>query len=234
MAVYTIDMKERLQKFIAGTGITSRRKAEELMIAGEVFVNGKRVTKLGFTIDPTTDVVTVSGKILKPVTTFRYIALNKPADVTCTRAQYKTERTVYDIVPDVRDLVIAGRLDKDSEGLVVLTNDGDLTNKLTHPRYQHQKEYEVETIKPLSDEAQASLHSGIPLEEGTASLDSITEIGEKTYRIVLHQGWKRQIRRMIGYVRHDVKRLTRVRMNKLQLAGLKSGNWREVKRSDIL
>lgn len=227
-------MLERLHKFIAGTGLTSRRKAEELIKAGLVLVNNKRVTKLGTTIDPSRDVVSVDGTILQPVAAFRYIALNKPAGVTCTRAQYKSERTVYDIVPGVRGLVIAGRLDKDSEGLIVLTNDGDLTNKLTHPRYQHQKEYEVVTIKPMSDEVLEKLRLGIKLEEGTAVFDSITKVSEKIYRMVIHQGWKRQIRRMIGAVHHDVKRLTRVRINKLELGGLNSGNWREVKRSDIV
>lgn len=227
-------MKERLHKFIAGTGLTSRRKAEELIKAGLVLVNNKRITKLGSTIDPSKDVVSVDGKVLKPVAAFRYIALNKPTGVTCTRAQYKTERTVYDIVPDTRDLVIAGRLDKDSAGLTVLTNDGDLTNKLTHPRYQHQKEYEVVTIKPIPDEVLEKLRNGIKLEEGTATFDTITRLAEKTYRVVIHQGWKRQIRRMIGAVHHDVKSLTRVRINKLELGGLKSGEFRLVERADII
>lgn len=227
-------MRERLHKFIAGTGLTSRRKAEELIKAGLVSVNKQRVTKLGTTIDPTTDSVSVDGRLLKPVAAFRYIALNKPAGVTCTRAQYKSERTVYDLVPDVRDLVIAGRLDKDSEGLVILTNDGDLTNKLTHPRYEHQKEYEITTVKPLSAEAMKKLIDGVSLEEGGAKFDQLTEVGSKRYRIVLHQGWKRQIRRMIGSIHHDVKTLTRIRMNKLTLGGLKVGEWRAVERSSIL
>lgn len=227
-------MKERLQKFIAGTGLTSRRKAEELIKAGLVLVNNKRVTKLGSTIDPANDVVKVDGKELKPVAAFRYIVLYKPTGVTCTRAQYKSEKTVYDIVPGTRELVIAGRLDKDSAGLVVLTNDGDLTNKLTHPRYQHQKEYEVVTIKPMTDEVLVKLRSGIKLEEGTATFDVITKIAEKTYRIVIHQGWKRQIRRMIGSVHHDVKSLTRIRINKLELGGLKIGEFRIVRREDIV
>lgn len=227
-------MSERLHKFIAGTGLTSRRKAEELIKAGLVLVNNKRVTKLGSSIEPGRDVVTVDGKVLKPVSTFRYIALNKPAGITCTRAQYKSERTVYDIIPDARDLVIAGRLDKDSSGLVILTNDGDLTNKLTHPRYQHQKEYEVVTIKPLNDEVLQKLRDGITLEEGTATFDSISKVAEKTYRVVIHQGWKRQIRRMIGSVHHDVKSLTRVRINKLTLGALKTGEWRIVERTNIV
>lgn len=227
-------MKERLQKFIAGTGLVSRRKAEILIMSGCVLVNKKRVIKLGTTIDPAKDVVNVNGVDLKPVVDFRYIAINKPAGVTCTRAQYKSEKTVYDLIPDARDLVIAGRLDKDSEGLVLLTNDGDLTNKLTHPRYEHEKEYEITTIKPLTPEVLEKLRNGVPLEEGTAKFDQMIEVRPKRYRIILHQGWKRQIRRMIGFVHHDVQSLTRIRINALTLGGLKPGEWRQVERKNIV
>lgn len=227
-------MKERLQKFIASTGFASRRKAETLMIGGLVMVNGKRVTKLGSMIDPAVDVVSIKDKVLNPVKVFTYIALNKPVDVVCTRAQFKKEKTVYDIVPRSRDLVIAGRLDKDSDGLVLLTNDGELTNKVTHPRYQHQKEYEVRTQKPISPAQQKILLDGVRLEEGTGVFDKFEEIEPKRYRVIIHQGWKRQIRRMIAFVHHDIRRLTRTRMNKLTLQGLKPGEYREVSKSDIM
>lgn len=227
-------MKMRLHKFIANTGYCSRRKAEELMLAGRVAVNGEIVKKLGTTIDPDVDEVICNRTVLTRVTAYRYLAVNKPKGVVCTRAQYKNEKTIYDIIPDVRDLVIAGRLDKDSDGLLVMTNDGEMTNKLTHPRYQHEKEYEVITAKPLDEEAIATLKSGVRLNEGKVGFDSLEIVGEKTYRVVVHQGWKRQIRRMIGMVHNDVQRLTRVRMNKLLLGGLNPGNWREVKRSDII
>ena len=227
-------MQERLHKFIASTGIVSRRKAEELIVAGLVLINNKRVTKLGMTIDPKKDSVTVNGEVLKPVTAFRYIALNKPIGVTCTRAQFPSERTIYDLVPNSRDLVIAGRLDKDSEGLVLLTNDGELTNKLTHPRYEHEKEYEVTTIKPLNEAVLKALREGVKLEEGKAVVDMITTVAPKLYRIVIHQGWKRQIRRMIGSVHHDIERLVRIRINKLELKGLNTSAWRVVTKSDIV
>lgn len=212
----------------------SRRKAEQLIVAGLVVVNGQRVTKMGMMVDPKKDVVEVNGETIKPVATLRYIALNKPVGVTCTRAQFPSEKTVYDLVPNSRELVIAGRLDKDSAGLVLLTNDGELTNKLTHPRYEHEKEYEVETIKPMSEATLKKLRAGVKLEEGKAVVDSISAIRPKVYRIVIHQGWKRQIRRMIGTVHHDVEQLTRVRMNTLTLDTLAPGKWREVQRSDIV
>jgi len=227
-------MQTRLQKFIASTGLASRRKAEELIAAGRVYVNGKKVSKLGSSIDPAVDTVTVDGTPLPQTTAFRYIALNKPAGVTCTAAEIKGEKTVYDFVPNASDLVIAGRLDKDSDGLVILTNDGEFVNHVTHPRYQHQKEYEVTTVKPLDSKALEALHRGVRLKEGKATFDRLTKLGRLRYRVVLHQGWKRQIRRMIGEVRNDVAKLTRVRINKLELGDLESGSWREVRRTDIV
>ncbi len=227
-------MAERLQKFIAGSGVTSRRKAEDLIVGGRVFVNGKKVTKLGTTIDPHKDKIEVDSQLIRPVTTFRYIAFNKPVGIVCTRAQYKNEKTVYDLVPNSRDLVIAGRLDKDSDGLILLTNDGALTNELTHPRHQHAKEYEIHTIKPLDDIAIMTLQRGVKLEEGYARFEKITTVEPGLYRVTLHQGWKRQIRRMIGRVHGDVKRLTRIKMSNLTLGDLAVGQWKEIRLKDIV
>ncbi|MFA6042348.1 MAG: pseudouridine synthase [Patescibacteria group bacterium] len=224
----------RLQKFIASTGIVSRRKAETLITDGRVFVNGEKVTKLGTTINPAVDMVEVNGQMLTSVTDFRYIACNKPVGVTCTRAQYQSERTVYQLIPDARDLVIAGRLDKDSEGLVLLTNDGELTNLLTHPRYEHEKEYEVTLSRPLSTEADRALTEGIKLKEGMAKFDRIERVSPQIYHVTLHQGWNRQVRRMFGQLQGDVLRLRRIRMNKLTLGRLQPGAWKAVQRADIL
>ncbi len=227
-------MTLRLQKFIASSGLVSRRKAEELIAAGRVSVNDRVVIKLGTTVNPDKDVEVVNGEKITPATAFRYLAFNKPAGVVCTRAQYKNERTVYDIIPDVRDLVIVGRLDKDSEGLILLTNDGELVNQLTHPRYQHAKEYEVVTAKPLAPEAIASLQRGVKLQEGWARFDKLTVVEPMRFRGALHQGWKRQIRRMVGEVHGHITRLTRIRLEKLELGDLPTGGWRETKRSQIL
>lgn len=228
------EKKVRLQKFIASTGTASRRTAEDLILAGRVYVNGTQVLKLGTSINPQVDRVRVNGQDLEPVTVFRYLAVNKPEGVTCTRAQYKSEKTVYDIIPGIRDLAIAGRLDKDSRGLLLLTNDGELVNQVTHPRYEHEKEYEFTMIRPLDEDAQHALTHGVKLTEGYACFDQLTKVGPATYRVVLHQGWKRQIRRMVGAVQGDLTQLTRIRINKLELGSLKPGAWRDVKRSDIL
>lgn len=227
-------MKERLQKFLSRAGIASRRKAEELITTGVVSVNGTVVTKLGTTIDSAHDRVTVRGRTVADVTSFRYVALNKPVDVVCSKVAQAHERTVYNLVPNARDLAIAGRLDKDSEGLVLLTNDGELVNQLTHPRYQHEKEYVIKTIKALDDSALNKLRRGVRLEEGKAVIDRIEKVSALTYRVILHQGWKRQIRRMVSAVRNDVVRLQRVRIAKLKLNALASGAWREVQRNDVV
>lgn len=204
------------------------------MAAGRVTVNGKVATTMGTLVDPAKDVIKVDGNVITAVVVLRYIAFNKPVGVTCTRAQFKSEKTVYDIVPDVRELVIAGRLDKDSGGLVLLTNDGELTNVLTHPRFGHEKEYLVTTTKPLNAEALAALRRGVRLEEGPARFDRLDQLSPLEYRVVMHQGWKRQIRRMFGTVRADVAKLTRIRIQKLKLGDLKPGTWREVQRTDIV
>jgi 23S rRNA pseudouridine2605 synthase/23S rRNA pseudouridine2604 synthase len=224
----------RLNKFIANSGFVSRRTADQMILGGLVFVNGKRVTTMGVSINPETDAVEVNGTKIRVVTEKTYIALNKPVGVISTRATYQNEKTVYDLVPKSRNLVIAGRLDKDSDGLVLLTNDGELVNKLTHPSFGHQKEYEIVTTREFSEEDRKQLMDGIPLEEGKAVFDSLLTVGPNRYRIVLRQGWKRQIRRMTAAVHAHLKRLTRVRINKLTLEGLKPGEWREVKRSDIV
>lgn len=227
-------MQERLQKFLASAGVASRRKAEALIVAGRISVNGRRVTKLGSTIDPMRDQVAVDGQAVAKTAAFRTLALNKPAGVVCSKLAQGKERTVYDLVPRSRDLAIAGRLDKDSEGLVLLSNDGDLVNRLTHPRYQHAKEYVVMTIRPLDAAALNRLRRGIRLTEGRATVDAIEPLSPTRYRIVLHQGWKRQLRRMLAAIGHDVRRLTRVRLGRLTLGDLRPGAWREVERRDVL
>ncbi len=224
----------RLNKFIANSGVASRRRADTLIASGYVLVNGKPVTTLGSMIDPSTDVVMVDGKTVQAVTTLRYIAVHKPVGYISTRATHAKEKTVYDLVPASRDLVIAGRLDKDSDGLVLLTNDGELVNLLTHPRYGHQKEYEIVTTRPFSVEDIRQLMSGVMLDEGKARFDTLISVAANQYRVTMHQGWKRQIRRMTAAVHAHIERLTRVRINSLGLGNLPPGGWREVQKSDIV
>ncbi len=223
-------MEERLQKFIARSSQFSRRKAEELILAGKVTVNGVLITKLGSTVDPERDAVIVLGKKLESQVSLRYIALNKPIGYVSTRARLKGERSVYQLVPSSQELVIAGRLDTDSEGLLLLTNDGALVQELTHPSFEHEKEYEVSTTRPLLDFDVDRLKRGIRLREGWAKADRVERVNSNTVHLTLHQGWKRQIRRMLGSLDYEVKRLRRVRIAKLELGDLPAGKWKAVSR----
>lgn len=225
---YTIGMQERLQKFIASASSHSRRKAEELIAAGKVTVNGVVVKEFGTKIDPAKDVVCVNGEALQPVTLFRYVLLNKPVGYVCSRSQYKDEKTVYSLVPDSRDLVIAGRLDKDSEGLVLMTNDGALVNTLTHPKYEHKKTYGVVTDDTLSETDLELLQRGIQLEEGVARVDDLKRLDQVSVRLTLHQGWNRQLRRMFGALGRNVVRLRRVSFGPYVLDDLPVGKWKDV------
>jgi 23S rRNA pseudouridine2605 synthase len=227
-------MTERLQKFIARSSRYSRRKAEELIAAGHVTVNNVPVTTPGSLVDAEKDDVLVLGKALKPPAAFRYVVVNKPAGIVSTRAQKGGERSVYSLVPNGRELVIAGRLDADSEGLLLLTNDGALVQELTHPSFEHEKEYEVSTTRPLLDDDVEKLQRGVRLHEGLAKADGVSRVNSNTIRLTLHQGWNRQIRRMLGVLNYTVKRLRRVRVAKLALGAVPSGTWREVRRDEIL
>jgi len=223
----------RLNKYIASSGSTSRRKADELIAAGRVTVNGKIVDTVGITIDPERDAVAVDNHPIVVAEAFTYLALNKPVGVVCTRAQIRGEKTVYDLIPNSRGLIIAGRLDKDSEGLVLLTNDGELVNTLTHPKYRHEKEYEVTLSSALDEEALRTMKTGIKMTEGIARFDRMTPVAPSAWRVVIHQGWKRQIRRMFAAVHGHVIRLVRVRLHRLELGDLPTGRWRNVERRDI-
>ncbi|MFH0853175.1 MAG: pseudouridine synthase [bacterium] len=225
-------MTERLQKFIARSTSYSRRKAEDMITAGKVKVNGVVITKLGTIIDSGLDQIMVRNKLIQPLRSFQYLMVNKPIGYTCTRA--KGEKTVYDLVANSRDLVIAGRLDKGTEGLVLLTNDGELVQQLTHPRFEHEKEYQVSTIKPLLDVNLDKLKRGVRLREGLAKADRIERVNVHTIKIVLHQGWNRQIRRMLAKMKHDIKNLKRIRIGKLELGQLDSGRSQKVNRSEIV
>lgn len=227
-------MTERLQKFLAGAGVASRRKAEVMIAAGRVRVNGQVTTRLGTIIDPNRDRIEVDGRPVESGRADRYVAVNKPVGIVSSKTADRGQKTVYDLVPRSRTLAIAGRLDKDSAGLLLLTNDGALVQKLTHPKFQHPKEYLVETVKPLDPSALNRLRRGVRLTEGTARADEIEHLRGRSYRIVIHQGWHRQIRRMVGEVRNDVVKLQRVRIGKLELGNLRPGQFRDVERDEIL
>ncbi len=215
----------RLQKFLSAAGFCSRRHGEELITSGGVKVNGIVVKELGSKIDPQKDIVEVGGKRIEVQGDLICIALNKPKGyvTTCSRERGKI---VLDLIDIPERIYPIGRLDKDSSGLLLLTNDGRLHNVLSHPSFDHEKEYEVVLSRPVADEALDKMASGIHLPEGRTRLAQVKRISSGQFRIVLKEGRNRQIRRMVEKVGNRVKELKRIRISNIRLGSLKEGCWR--------
>ena len=223
-------MLVRLQKFLAEAGVGSRRYCEQLIQQGKISVNGGPVTTLGTKIDPATDRVTVGSK---PVAIQRkiYIALYKPAGVLCTSHDTQGRKRVLDLLPSsLPRLYTVGRLDQDTEGLLFLTNDGNFSLRLTHPRYKMPKTYLVEVEGEFKSEQTGCLLEGIQSEGELLRAEEVTQVrprGRTTeLRLVLGEGKKRQIRRMMAAVGHPVVRLTRLSIDTVNLGDLEKGQWR--------
>lgn len=207
----------RINKFLSRAGIASRRGADVLIEEGRVFLNGKKIAEPGVQVNPENDSVKVDGKLVKMQDEKIYIALNKPKGYVTTRADMHAEKTVYDLLPKKLRKIVhpVGRLDKDSEGLLFLTNDGNLTYKLTHPKFQHKKEYEVYVSGALPKEKLDLLRRGVKIDGKKTAPAEITflkkEKGITMLSVIIHEGRKRQIRRMFEKVGNAVKRLVRVK-----------------------
>ena len=221
----------RLQKFLSSAGVCSRRKGEEFIAAGKVAVNGKIVVELGTKIDPDQDQVEVDGKVVKPAHNLVYIALNKPRDYVSS-CRHPGEKVVLDLVDVPERVYPVGRLDKDSTGLLLLTNDGRLHHRLSHPSFDHEKEYDVMVARPISDGALKKLRDGLPLMGTKTRPARITRISPRRFRIVLQEGKNRQIRRMVRKVGNEVARLERKRFSSIKLGSLPPGKWRHVSRRE--
>ena len=224
-------MEVRLQKLIAGTGLASRRKAEALITAGRVTVNGKVVTELGTKVDPERDHVKVDGRHLGAAQPYVYLMLNKPKNVMSTLDDPGGRPTVKDFLRGVSVRVFpVGRLDFDSEGLMLLTNHGELAQALLHPRYHVPKTYVIKVKGVLTDEEIKRLEQGVKLEDGMTSPAVVRKIRKAEQNswleITLREGRKHQVKRMLEAVGHPVIKLIRVRMGPLSLGGLESGEFR--------
>ena len=224
----------RLQKFLAHAGVCSRRAAEAHILAGKVRVNGQVVDALGSQVDPVKDQVTFEGKpiTVSPKKEFVYLAVNKPRGVITTCSQEKA-KIILDLIPVKERVYPVGRLDKDSDGLVLLTNDGELHNKLSHPSHNHEKEYYVTTRHPIKDKALAAMAKGVVIQGERTRKAEVRRVGPKAFKIVLKQGRNRQIRKMVGKVGNAVDRLQRVRMSNVRLGRLKLGGWRHLTPEEI-
>ena len=189
----------RLQKFLSAAGVCSRRKGEEFIKAGRISVNGEVIVELGTKIDPDQDRVEVDGKAIKPSNTLVYIALNKPKDYV-TSCSHPGQKVVVDLVDISERIYPVGRLDKDSTGLLLLTNDGRIHHRLSHPSFDHEKEYDVTVARPIPDGALKKMSDGLPLMGTKTRPARITRISPRRFRMVLQEGKNRQIRRMVRKV----------------------------------
>lgn len=228
----------RLQKLIAGAGLASRRKAEDLISAGRVTVNGQVVTELGTKVDPEHDHVKVDGKHLKSAQPFVFLLLNKPKNVMSTLDDPGGRPTINDLLRGVSVRVFpVGRLDFDSEGLMLLTNNGDLAQALLHPRYHVPKTYLIKVKGVLTDEEIVQLERGVKLADGMTSpamMKKIRKAEQNSWlEITIHEGRKHQVKRMLEAVRHPVLKLMRVRMGPLALGGLASGEFRYLEDREV-
>lgn len=228
--------EERIQKLLAQAGLGSRRACEEFLTEHRVTVNGQ-VVELGAKADPIRDVIKVDGKRVHFESKRIYLALNKPIGVVTTNADEFGRKTVRDLIPIEGHLYPVGRLDADSEGLVLLTNDGDLANALTHPRYEHEKEYRVLVEGEPSASTLKSWRHGVLL-GGQKTAPAKVEVtgsgrGQTWLRVIMHEGRKRQIREVAGMLGHHVKYLQRVRIGPIRLLNLRPGEWRYLSASEI-
>jgi 23S rRNA pseudouridine2605 synthase len=222
----------RLNRFLAAAGIGSRRKCDELIAAGRVTINGTVCTD--FSAQPNErDHVKVNGKLVHRERTMT-IALNKPAGFVSTRRDPHAHDTIFDLLPPrFPRLFNVGRLDAQSEGLLLLTNDGDLAQRLTHPRFKIEKEYEVTLDRQWNAEHAVKLLRGIFLDGHRAQIARLHPIGPTRLRVALRQGINQQIRRMFCAVDYEVKRLVRVRIGTLRLGDLPRGHWRPLSKSEL-
>jgi pseudouridine synthase len=223
----------RLQKFLSAAGVCSRRKGEEYIKAGRVAVNGQIAAELGTKIDPDRDLVQVDGKSVKSSQPYVYIALNKPQDYV-TSCSHPGEKVVIGLVDIPQRIYPIGRLDKDSTGLLLLTNDGRLHHRLSHPSFDHEKEYDVTTAQHITDGALAKLAAGLPLMGTKTRPARVRRISGKRFRIILQEGRNRQIRRMVRKVGGQVTRLKRIRVGDVTLGRLPLGSWRHLTEEETL
>lgn len=229
--------KIRLNRYLARAGICSRRKADELIARGEVEVNGKVVTQMGYQVEPG-DKVSWTGT---PITLEKniYILLNKPSGVVTTTSDPKGRITVMDFIKEIKSpgLFPVGRLDKETTGLLLITNDGELAEKLAHPRYEVKKIYRVYLDKPLSEEHREKIARGIKLEDGMAKVEDIQYLwqkkNKKKVQVTLHIGRKRVVRRIFEALGYRVIQLDRIRIGELDKKGLQQGAWRYLASKEV-
>lgn len=227
---------ERLQRVIAARGAASRRTAETLITEGRVQVNGEVVTELGRRVDPLADEIRVDGKVLRPQR-LRTILLNKPAGYITTTKDERGRQTVMDLVPSRQRLFPVGRLDRDTEGLLLLTNDGELANRVMHPRYEIAKEYHVVTDRRPTDAAMQRVREGVRIDGRLVVPEEFRILRETRegiiLKIVIHEGFYHAVRRIMEAVGIEVRKLRRFRIGPISVQGVPVGGWRELTAGEL-
>ncbi len=233
----------RLQKLLARSGVASRRKCEELMLGGLVEVDGEVVSRLGAKVDPRTAVIRVDGELLPPISDKVYLVLNKPRGVVSTMSDPEGRRTLGDLVADRPErLFHVGRLDTDTDGLIILTNDGDFAQRLAHPSHEVDKTYVAEVEGEVHIRTIRELRAGVNLDDGPVAVSRARVIGgdprkdahgKSIVELTIHEGRNRIVRRLLEHVGHPVTRLTRTAIGPLTLARLPSGHLRELTLSEL-
>ena len=224
------DLK-RINKYLSEIGHCSRRAADKLIEEGRVTINGK-VPEMGTKIAPN-DVVEVDGKLVStPTEAHTYIAFNKPVGIVCTTDQQREKNNIIDYIQHPKRIFPIGRLDKPSEGLIFLTSDGDIVNKILRAKNNHQKEYLVKVDKPITDVFIKKLGNGIPILGTVTKKCKVEKVNTYEFKITLTQGLNRQIRRMCEYLEYDVKKLKRIRIMNIFL-DIPVGQWRDLTKSEL-
>lgn len=222
----------RLNKFLSNSGLASRRKCDQLIEEGKVFVNGKQVTELGSQINEKKDKVTAEGKTITLPSSFVYIKLNKPKGYACTAHDEKGRKTIYDLIDSEERLFSIGRLDYDTEGLILLTNDGDFANKVAHPKFNIDKEYRVTVEGEIKESEMAVMRKGVVVDGQrmpSAIVNFISyENGYTKLSVIIDEGQNRQIRRMFEAIGKTIKLLKRVRIGQVRLGGLRRGDYKDL------
>lgn len=226
------DAPVRLQKYLSAAGVCSRRRGESMITSGRVSVNGQVVTQLGTKVVPGKDRIEVDGRPVQAEDKRVYIALHKPAGYVTSCRQPK-DAIVLDLVDIGERVYPVGRLDKESTGLLLLTNDGRIHHRLSHPSFDHEKEYEVKVERPISDDQLAQMAAGMPVLGSQTRPAEIRRLSGRRFRIVLKEGKNRQIRRMAQQLGHRVARLKRIRVAGIHLGRLAEGQWRHLTNREI-
>ncbi|WP_282926827.1 pseudouridine synthase [Helcococcus kunzii] len=222
----------RINKFLADAGIASRRKSEKLILDGEISINGKTMTDLAYQVK-NTDIVKYKNKIVKPVNKKYYLMLNKPIDYACTNSKKHDDKIIFDLIDIDTKLFSIGRLDKDSRGLILITNDGDIYNKIIHPRNEIFKKYIVEIDRDFRKEDKYKLESGIDIGGYITTRSKVKTLSNRKIQIEISEGKNRQVRRMFAALGYNVLDLNRISIGKINMSKLEIGKYRHLTNNEL-